>query len=120
MAQEVLQQYFHYVNKMSDTARIETVVNSIKDLAYGNMATTWSIFYDVREACRNTVCQLGVPASLLAYYMAFAQQIKKYQGKFSSLTLTQLIQAVKNLWQARGLNNAALIAVAADLGVTVV
>jgi hypothetical protein len=118
MAQQVLQQYKHYVIKM-DTQRISDVIDAIKEEAFGNFSTEISDFYIIREAARTYLCSVGTPVSLFAQYFGFAQQTRKYAKKYGGTTLTNLIQGIKNVYEERNLTDATLIGLAALQGITV-
>lgn len=118
MAQELLQRYNHYVAKM-DTQRISNVIDAIKDIAYGNFTVEWEDFYNVREAARTYLGSVGEPVGLFPGYLAFAQQTRQNAKRYSGTTLTDLVQAEKNVWEERGYVDATLIAIAALQGITV-
>jgi len=66
------------------------------------------------------ICEAaGVPTILIPFYLNYARELYKKSIKFTGVTLQNEADLIADKWQARGLDRAVLVDIAAAFGITI-
>ncbi len=108
-----------YSAKYSGT-NVTTALTAVKTLMDARYEAATSVIYNAQETARRVLSDKGVPPGLWAPYIAFAEQVAKYQFSHSSMTLQKILSGLKNYFvTAHGCDPAIIDSLIAELtGVT--
>lgn len=104
-----------YSAKYSGT-NVTTALTAVKTLMDARYEAAASVIYNAQEVARKVLSTNGVPPALWAPYIAFAEQIAKFQFSHSGLTLQKILSGLKSQYvTAHGCDPAVLDSIILEL-----
>jgi ABC-type Fe3+ transport system substrate-binding protein len=99
-----------------DGANVTAVLTAIKPIMESRYEAGSSPMYNAVEVARRILSANGVPPAMWGIYLAFAQQIAKYQFSHSGATLQKVLSGIKAFFvTAHGADPAILDSIIAEL-----
>jgi hypothetical protein len=77
-------------------ANVTTALTAIKPIMDARYEAAASVIYNAQEIARRVLSANGVPPGLWAPYIAFAEQIAKFQFSHGGLTLQKVLSGLKS------------------------
>jgi hypothetical protein len=84
-----------YVAKYSGT-NVTAALTAVKTLMDARYEAAMSVIYNAQEVARKVLSEKGVPPGVWAPYIAFAEQVARFQFSHSGLTLQKILSGLKS------------------------
>jgi len=98
---------------------VRTRFVALKDLMFEQTEAKFSDLETMENQVKSICEAAGVPTITIPFYLNYGRELYKKSLKFTGLSLQNEADLIADKWQARGLDRAVLVDIAAAFGITI-